>query len=73
MCVYVSTHTYIFKTICLVIVSRAQSHLSHLLQNKQATSGIFAFIFTSLIRHDVDLRIVIETVISKPTSGQETP
>lgn len=71
--VCVSTHTRIFKTICLVMASRAQSHLSHLLENKQDPSGIFAFIFTSLITHNVDLRIVIETVISQPTSAQETP
>lgn len=66
VCVCVSTHTRIFKTICLIMASRAQSHLSHLLENKQDPSGIFAFIFTSLITHDVDLRIVIETVISQP-------
>lgn len=50
------------------MASRAQSHLSHL-ENKQDPSGIFAFIFTSLIAHNVDLRIVIETLISQPTSG----
>lgn len=55
------------------MASRAQSHLSHLLENKQDPSGIFAFIFASLIAYDVDLRIAIETVISQPTSGQETP
>lgn len=54
------------------MVSRAPIHLSHLLQNKQDTSGIFSFIFTSLITHYVNLWIVIETVISKTTSGQET-
>lgn len=54
------------------MASRAQSHLSHLLENKQ-DPGTFAFIFTCLISHNVDLGIVIETVISQPTSGQETP
>lgn len=53
--------------------SRAQSHLSHLLENKQDPSVIFAFVFTSLIAHNVDLRIAIETVISQPASGQDTP
>lgn len=54
------------------MASRAQSHLSHLLENKQDPSVIFAFVFTSLIAHNVDLRIVIETVISQPASGQDT-
>lgn len=44
------------------MVSRAPSLLSHLLQKKQVTSGIFAFYFH--FPHDVDLRIVIERVIS---------
>lgn len=75
ICVYVcvSTHTCIFKTICLIMASRAQSHLSHLLENKQDPSVIYAFVFTSLIAHNVDLRIAIETVISQPASGQDTP
>lgn len=55
------------------MASRAQSRLSHLLQNKQDTSGILAFIFTSLISHDVDVSMVIKTVISKPTPGQASP
>lgn len=53
------------------MVRGAQNCLPHLLKNKQGTSGIFALIFTSLISHYVDLRIIIETVISEP--GQETP
>lgn len=73
MYIYVSTNTYIFKTVCVVMASRAQSRLSRLLQNKQDTSGIFAFIFTSLLSHDVDVSMVIKTVISKPTPGQASP
>lgn len=55
-------HVYNSKLIFLVMVSRAPSLLSHLLQKKQVTSGIFAFYFH--FPHDVDLRIVIERVIS---------
>lgn len=55
------------------MASRAQSRLSRLLQNKQDTSGIFAFIFTSLLSHDVDVSMVIKTVISNPTPGQASP